>query len=70
MQATMQATTDTAGLVAQGFTPEQIQRLEELRAVYPMIEMVENIEQVRRIVFLKWLHEHRDDPADSIHTAT
>ncbi|HEX5165468.1 MAG TPA: hypothetical protein VFV93_08745 [Thermomicrobiales bacterium] len=69
MQATMQATTDTTGLVAQGFTAEQIQRLEELRAVYPMIEMVENIEQLRRIVFLKWLHEHRDDPADSIDTA-
>jgi hypothetical protein len=69
MQATMQATTDTTGLVAQGFTAEQIQRLEELRAVYPMIEMVEYIEQLRRIVFLKWLHEHRDDPADSIHTA-
>lgn len=65
-QATTQATND---LVAQGFTPEQIQRFEELRAVYPMIEMVEDIEQVRRMVFLKWLHEHRNDPADSLHAA-
>ena len=32
-QATTQATTETTDLVAQGFTPEQIQRLEELRAV-------------------------------------
>ena len=66
-QATMQVTTETTDLVAQGFTPEQIQRLEALRAVYPMIEMIEDIEQVRRMVFLKWLHEHRNDPADSLH---
>ena len=68
-QATTQATTETTDLVAQGFSPEQIQRLEDLRAVYPMIEMVEDIEQVRRMVFLKWLHEHRNDPADSLHAA-
>ena len=67
-QATTQATTDTTDLVAQGFTPEQIQRLEDLRSVYPLIEMVEDIEQVRRMVFLKWLHEHRSDPADIAHT--
>ena len=69
MQAMTQATTDTTGLVAQGFTPEQIQKLEELRAVYPLIEMVEDSEQLRRMVFLKWLHEHRNDPADSLHPA-
>ena len=77
MQATSQAatqaqtptTTDTTDLVAQGFSPEQIKRFEELRAVYPMIEMIEDIEQVRRMVFLKWLHEHRNDPADSLHPA-
>jgi hypothetical protein len=67
MQATTQAMTETTELVAEGFSPEQIQRFEELRAVYPMIEMIEDIEQVRRIVFLKWLHEHRNDPADSLH---
>jgi hypothetical protein len=69
MQAMTQATNDTTDLVAQGFTPEQIQKLEELRAVYPMIEMVDNIEQMRRMVFLKWLHEHRNDPADRLHVA-
>lgn len=69
MQATTQATTGTTELVAQGFSPEQITRLEELRAVYPMIEMIEDIEQVRRMVFLKWLHEHRNDPADSLQPA-
>jgi len=68
-QATTQATTGTTDLVAQGFTPEQIQRLEELRAVYPMIEMVDDIEQVQRMIFLKWLHEHRNDPAGSLHAA-
>ena len=66
MQAMTQATNDTTDLVAQGFTPEQIQKLEELRAVYPLIEMVDNSEQMRRMVFLKWLHEHRNDPADSL----
>ena len=69
MQATTQATTEMTDLVAQGFSPEQINRLEELRAVYPMIEMIEDIEQVRRVVFLKWLHEHRNDPADSLDQA-
>lgn len=69
MQATTQATIDTTNLVAQGFTPQQIQKLEELRAVYPMIEMVDNIEQMRRMVFFKWLHEHRNDPVDSLHAA-
>jgi|GEM_PF-4301356 len=69
MQATTQATAGTTELVAQGFSPEQITRLEELRAVYPMIEMIEDIEQVRRMVFLKWLHEHRNDPADSLQPA-
>lgn len=68
-QAATQATTETTDLVAQGFSPEQIQKLEGLRAVYPMIEMIEDIEQVRRMIFLKWLHEHRDDPADSLHPA-
>ena len=62
MQATTLATTDTTDLVAQRCTPEQIERLEELRAVYPMIEMIDDIEQVRRMIFLKWLHEHRNDP--------
>ncbi len=67
MQATTPATIDTSELVAQGFTPEQIQRFEELQAVYPMIELIDNIEQVRRIVFLKWLHERRADPADIVY---
>ena len=69
MQATTQATIDTTELVAQGFSPDQIQKLEELRAVYPMIEMIEDIEQVRRMIFVKWLHQHRNDPADRIHPA-
>ena len=70
MQATTAAQTiDMSELAAQGFSPEQIERLVQLRAVYPLIEMVENSEQLRRIVFLKWLREHRADPADIIHTA-
>jgi hypothetical protein len=68
-QATTQATNDTTDLVAEGFSPEQIQRFEELRAVYPMIEMVDDNEQLQRMIFLKWLHQHRNDPADSIHPA-
>ena len=69
MQATTQATIDTTELVAQGFSPVQIQQLVELRAVYPMIEMIEDIEQVRRMIFVKWLHQHRNDPADRVHPA-
>ena len=70
MQATTAAQTiDTSELAAQGFSPEQIERLVQLRAVYPLIEMVENSEQLRRIVFLKWLREHCADPADIMHTA-
>ncbi|MGH9176871.1 MAG: hypothetical protein ACRD1H_21055 [Vicinamibacterales bacterium] len=70
MQATTAAQTiDTSELAAQGFSPEQIERPVELRAVYPLIEMVENSEQLRRIVFLKWLREHRADPVDTLHAA-
>ena len=67
MQATTaRQTIETEVLVEQGFSPKQIARLEELRAVYPLIEMVENSEQLQRIVFLKWLREHRTDPADRL----
>lgn len=35
------------------FTPEQIARLEALRAAYPVLEFVSSAEW-RRLVFLKW----------------
>lgn len=39
-----------------GFTEAQIDRLFELRAVYPLVELVETREEMMRLMFLKWLH--------------
>jgi hypothetical protein len=44
----------TSDLIAGGFTPEQIERLMELRAAYPYIEFVESHDEWQRLVFLKW----------------
>jgi hypothetical protein len=47
------------------FTPEQIARLEALRAVYPAIEFATS-EEWRRLVFLKWRFARSDmrEPAN------
>ena len=39
-----------------GFSPEQIGRLDELKAVYPYLEFTDSIEEWRRLTFLKWRH--------------
>jgi len=39
-----------------GFTTEQIERLLELRAAYPLVEFVDSREELMRLMFLKWLH--------------
>jgi hypothetical protein len=41
-------------LMQLGFAPEQIERLEALRRVYPVIEFVDSNEQLQRLQFLKW----------------
>ena len=43
---------------ASGFTPAQIRRLDELKAVYPYLEFASSIEEWRRLTFLKWRHQH------------
>jgi hypothetical protein len=43
-------------LELQGFNPEQIKRLDELKAVYPHLEFTDSIDEWRRLTFLKWRH--------------
>lgn len=45
-----------AELMSFGFTLAQIQRLAEMRAVYPLIEQIYTKEEMQRLLFLKWLH--------------
>jgi hypothetical protein len=45
---------DEAQLADSGFTSEQIMRLTELRAVYPLLEYVDSTAVVNRLRFLKW----------------
>jgi hypothetical protein len=49
--------TTTTDLAEAGFTGAQIERLETLRALYPLLEFVETAE-VRRLAFMKWRVEH------------
>jgi hypothetical protein len=42
-------------LASHGFTPEQIERLEALRAVYPVQEFVTSPREHGRLRFLKWM---------------
>lgn len=44
-----------ADLEHQGFTNSQIERLEQLRAIYPYVEFVDSDAQWQRLVFLQWL---------------
>lgn len=45
-------------LEASGFSPAQIRRLDELKAVYPYLEFASSVEEWRRLTFLKWRHQH------------
>lgn len=44
-------------LSAAGFTPEQIERLEQLRNHYPYIEFIDSRLQLEKLRFLRWLIE-------------
>jgi hypothetical protein len=48
---------ERAELAALGFSPAQVLRLAELRALYPLLEQVYSKEELQRLLFLKWLHE-------------
>jgi hypothetical protein len=56
----MTGTITAANLMRIGFTMEQVERLEALRAAYPYIEFVDSAEEWRRLVFLKWLYARHD----------
>lgn len=43
---------------ASGFSPAQICRLSELKAVYPYLEFASSADEWHRLTFLKWRHEH------------
>lgn len=58
---TMSRPATAADLVEAGFTAEQIERLERLRSVYPMLEFLTTPE-VRRLEFLKWRRLHEFTP--------
>jgi hypothetical protein len=45
-----------ADLEREGFTPEQIARLEELREMYPLAEYI-TVHQRQKLIFLRWLRE-------------
>ena len=66
MQATTQTTIELEQL---GFTAGQIARLEALREVYPLIEMVDSAEQLQRLVFLRWLRATRSQADDAASAA-
>jgi hypothetical protein len=61
---------ELAELSALGFSPTQIHRLVELRAIYPLLEQVYTKEELQRLLFLKWLHtqwsgDHTAEPLDA-----
>jgi hypothetical protein len=56
-------TVTTQQLEAEEFSPEQIAKLEALRASYPLIELVDDAEW-KQIRFLRWLHQQGQYPED------
>jgi hypothetical protein len=55
----MTGTITADNLMQSGFTTEQVERLEALRAAYPFIEFADSAEEWQRLVFLKWLYTRR-----------
>jgi hypothetical protein len=47
-----------ADLEREGFTPEQIARLEALRDRYPATEYCESDQQLRRLELMRWLYQN------------
>lgn len=43
-------------LAAEGFSPDEIAHLRDLREVYPYIEYVDSRRQWHRLRFVKWLY--------------
>jgi hypothetical protein len=49
-------TTTVDDLTRLGFTAEQIGALQQLRAIYPLVELVDSNQQIEQLRFLRWLH--------------
>lgn len=49
-----------ADLVELGFTEDQIEALQALRACYPFVEYVDTTTQWKRLQFLKWRVDQGD----------
>lgn len=53
---TMPRVVTYAEMEQNGFSAEQITRLDQLRACYPYLEFTSTVEEWRRLNFLKWRH--------------
>jgi hypothetical protein len=60
----MMHTTTTTSLAQQGFTDEQIRRLESLRDAYPILEFITTRAEWQRLAFLKWCYQHGQQPSE------
>jgi hypothetical protein len=52
--ATLPRFVTRADLETNGFSPAQIERLEQLKSQYPYIEFIDSMSQFNRLAFLKW----------------
>ena len=43
-------------LVTEGFSPQQIARLQAMRDAYPLIELVQSRRELDQLRFLRWRH--------------
>lgn len=48
-------TTSRSDLLSAGFTPTQIEALENLRALYPYVEFLDSRQELERLRFMKWM---------------
>lgn len=55
---------ERAELERVGFTPVQIDRLVALRAAYPLMEEIFTQEELKRLLFLQWLHSKWSNAAE------
>ena len=56
MNTTATMRTLESRLITDGFTPQQIMRLQALRDAYPIIELVDSQRSLDQLRFLKWRH--------------
>lgn len=42
----------------EGFSEEQIERFKQLRSVYPLVELLDSGQQMRRLELTKWRYDN------------